>query len=82
MVDGDNEFENFDLLLFFIYIDGRNILMLFDFLLMEEECVLLEYCMIGLFWWFFDLLSVCLIFLELLVDSLIKDFEDMDFDYD
>lgn len=50
MVDGDNEFENFDLLLFFIYIDGRNILMLFDFLLMEEECVLLEYCMIGLFW--------------------------------
>lgn len=41
MFDYGGEFDNLNLFLLFIYVDG-NMLILFDFLLMEEECVLLE----------------------------------------
>lgn len=78
-MDSGGEFDNFSLFLFFICVDGDlDFEMLFDLFFLEDECVLLEWCIIGFLWWFLDLLSICLIFLDELVDNLIKDLEDMD----
>lgn len=79
MLDDGGEFENSNLPLPSIFVDG-NTATPFDFPLTEEERALLEQCTIGSPRRFSDSPSVCSTSLELLADSLIKDFEDMDSD--
>lgn len=82
MLDGGGEFDNSNLPLPSIYVDGNSTTTPFDFPLTEEERALLEHCTIGSPRRFSDSPSVCSTSLELLADSLIKDFEDMDSDHD
>lgn len=81
MLDNGGEFDSSNLPLPSIYVDG-NTPTPFDFPLTEEERALLEQCTIGSPRRFSDSPSVCSTSLELLADSLIKDFEDMDSDQD
>ena len=83
MLDSGGEFDNHDLPLPSICVDGNTELQTpFDFPLTEEERALLEQCTIGPPRRFSDSPSVCSASLEQLADSLIKDFEDMDSDDD
>ena len=80
MLDHGGEFDNSNLPLPSIFVDGDTPTP-FDFPLTEEERALLEQCTIGSPRRFSDSPSVCSTSLELLADSLIKDFEDMDSDH-
>ena len=81
MLDNGSEFDDSNLPLPSIYVDG-NTPTPFDVPLTEEKRALLEQCTIGSPRRFSDSPSVCSTSLELLADSLIKDFENMDSDHD